>query len=84
MKVHKVKEGETLSELAQKYGTTVGAIWKENAELIENVNVIRVGWELKIPTPTPEKDYRAIGKQGEKCMRDIQRLESFQNLLDIM
>lgn len=84
MKTHTVKEGETLSELAKKYNTTVGAIWKENADLIENVNIIRVGWELNIPTPTPEKDYRAIGKQVEKCLKDIEKLDSFERLLDIM
>ena len=41
-----VKKGDTLSAIAQKYGTTVKAIAAENA--ISNVNMIRVGQKLKI------------------------------------
>lgn len=41
-----VKKGDTLSAIAQRYGTTVKAIAAENK--ISNVNVIRVGQKLKI------------------------------------
>ena len=41
-----VKKGDTLSAIAQKYGTTVKAIAAENK--ISDVNVIRVGQKLKI------------------------------------
>ena len=41
-----VKSGDTLSAIAQKYGTTVKAIAAENK--ISDVNVIRVGQKLKI------------------------------------
>lgn len=41
-----VKKGDTLSAIAEKYGTTVKAIAAENK--ISNVNVIRVGQKLKI------------------------------------
>jgi len=41
-----VKKGDTLSAIAQKYGTTVKAIAAENK--ISNVNMIRVGQKLKI------------------------------------
>ena len=41
-----VKKGDTLSAIAQKYGTTVKAIAAENK--IDNVNMIRVGQKLKI------------------------------------
>ena len=41
-----VKKGDTLSAIAQKYGTTVKAIAAENK--INDVNVIRVGQKLKI------------------------------------
>ena len=41
-----VKKGDTLSAIAQKYGTTVKAIAAENK--ISDVNLIRVGQKLKI------------------------------------
>ena len=43
-----VKKGDTLSAIAQKYGTTVKAIAAENK--ISDVNLIRVGQKLKITT----------------------------------
>ena len=41
-----VKSGDTLSEIAEKYGTTVSKLAAENG--INNVNLIRVGQKLKI------------------------------------
>lgn len=41
-----VKRGDTLSQIAAKYGTTVKAIAAENS--IKNVNLIYVGQKLKI------------------------------------
>ena len=41
-----VKRGDTLSEIAEKYGTTYQQIAKDNG--IENPNYIRVGQKLKI------------------------------------
>ena len=41
-----VKRGDTLSQIAAKYGTTVKAIAAENG--IKNVNLIYVGQKLKI------------------------------------
>ena len=43
-----VKQGDTLSELAEKYNTTVEAI--QEANKIEDVNFITVGQQLNIPT----------------------------------
>jgi LysM repeat protein len=43
-----VKKGDTLSAIAQKYGTTVKAIAAENK--ISNVNMIKDGQKLKITT----------------------------------
>lgn len=60
-KTHKVVRGDTLSEIAQRYGTTVSYLAKLNN--IRNVNLIYVGQVLKIsevvtvtpakPNPTP-------------------------------
>ena len=55
-KTHKVVWGDTLSEIAQRYGTTVSYLAKLNN--IKNVNLIYVGQVLKISevvTVTPSK-----------------------------
>lgn len=44
-----VQKGDTLRAIAKKYGCTVDEIVEANSELIKNPNLIRVGWELKIP-----------------------------------
>lgn len=43
-----VRNGDTLSAIARKYGTTVSAIQKLNAALIKNVNLIQVGWKIRV------------------------------------
>ena len=45
---HKVKPGDTLAALAAAYGTTVQAIAALNPGLITDVNVIEVGWNIRI------------------------------------
>lgn len=46
---HKVEKGQTLTEIARGYGTTVPAIMKANK--ISNPSAIRVGQVLFIPDP---------------------------------
>lgn len=48
--VYTVKKGDTLSQIAAKYGTTYQAIAAFNG--IKNPNVIRVGQKIKIPAST--------------------------------
>lgn len=43
-----VQRGDTLSAIAKKYGTTVSAIQKLNSSLIKNVNLIQVGWRIRV------------------------------------
>jgi LysM repeat protein len=43
-----VQRGDTLSGIARRYGTSVSAIQKLNASLIRNVNLIRVGWKIRV------------------------------------
>ena len=50
--IHKIKSGEALSIIAQKYGTTVTAIKKTNGLRSDN---IRAGKTLQIPTGEMEK-----------------------------
>jgi murein DD-endopeptidase MepM/ murein hydrolase activator NlpD len=52
MATYIVKKGDTLSAIAQKYGTTYQQIAKDNG--ISNPNLIRVGQELKIGGTTTE------------------------------
>ena len=48
--VYTVKKGDTLSQIAAKYGTTYQAIAAYNG--IKNPNAIRVGQKIKIPAST--------------------------------
>ena len=48
--VYTVKKGDTLSQIAAKYGTTYQAIAAYNG--IKNPNAIRVGQKIKIPVST--------------------------------
>jgi lysozyme len=43
-----VRSGDTLSAIARKYGTSVGTIQKLNPTLIRNVNMIQVGWKIRV------------------------------------
>lgn len=45
---HTVKRGDTLSAIASKYGTSVSAIQKLNSSLIKNVNLIQIGWKIRV------------------------------------
>ena len=45
---HTVKRGDTLSAIASRYGTSVSAIQKLNGSLIRNVNLIQVGWKIRV------------------------------------
>lgn len=53
--VYTVKKGDTLSQIAAKYGTTYQAIAAYNG--IKNPNVIRVGQKIKIPTATAPESF---------------------------
>jgi membrane-bound lytic murein transglycosylase D len=45
--VHRVRSGDTLGRLAQRYGTTVNAIMRQNG--LRSANKIRIGQALRIP-----------------------------------
>jgi len=46
--VYRVKHGDTLSEIAKRYHTSVRRIMLANG--LKSKNYLRVGWKLKIPT----------------------------------
>ena len=74
-----VKKGDTLSAIAKAHGTTVSKLAKLNA--IQDVNLIRVGQILTLPDT---KDYNKIGKQFEKCLADVENLESYKTLISML
>lgn len=82
MATYKVKKGDTLSKIAEKYGTTVSTLASLNN--IVNVNKISVGQVLTLPSGSSGKDYDAIGKQLEVCLSDIENLPSFQRFLNLL
>ncbi|MGG1515797.1 LysM peptidoglycan-binding domain-containing protein [Paenibacillus oryzisoli] len=71
MKIHIVKKGDTLYELANKYGTTLEQIIALNPQ-IADPNVIDVGMKVKIPSghkkPEPAASdyvYKHVVQQGD-------------------
>ncbi|MBZ4420750.1 LysM peptidoglycan-binding domain-containing protein [Myxococcus sp. RHSTA-1-4] len=48
---YRIKSGDTLSGIAKRYGTTVGALMKANPQ-IKNANLIYAGKSLSIPGAT--------------------------------
>src|SRR5690606_22983882 len=71
-RVHTVQAGETLWQIAQRYGTTVQEIVKLNR--IQNPNLIQTGAVLTIPFPKPVIDVNAyvinMGETGAKEVRE--------------
>ena len=83
MNTYTVKQGDTLSAIAVKFNTTVDEIMKLNT-FIKNRHVIKVGWVLHLPTKTQTRDYTAIVTALDKAVADIKKLDSVNQLLDIM
>lgn len=73
---HTVQKGDSLFYLARRYNTTVSRIKAENNM---GGNLIRVGQELRIPTPVPPGKISpgsADGKHGEKTTYQVQSGDS--------
>lgn len=65
---HVVQSGETLFRIAQRYGTTVGALVATNA--IADPSLIRVGQELIIP-PVPAEEAAEEESGSAQVQRDL-------------
>lgn len=82
METYKVKKGDTLSEIAKKFKTTVSAIQAANKDKIKDVHVIQIGWILNIPNRS--KDFETIGRQYEVALKDVQNLPSVRKLCELL
>lgn len=49
--IHIVLSGETLSTIADEYGTSVEELFQLNRETISDINLIHPGQELQLPSP---------------------------------
>ena len=74
-----VKSGDTLSGIANKFGTTVEALVASNG--IKNKNRIYVGQVLRIPE---KNNHEALGKAVAECLRDVQNLPSFKKVMELV
>ncbi len=45
---YRIVFGDTLSQIAQRFGTTSYAIQALNRELIKNIDVIKEGWVIRV------------------------------------
>jgi membrane-bound lytic murein transglycosylase D len=65
--VHRVRRGESLSVIAEKYRTSIRAIMEMNG--LKSRHYLKVGWRLKIPTR------RSYAKQAPTSTQSIPRVQ---------
>lgn len=82
MATYKVKRGDTLTSIAERHNTTVMKLCVLNN--IVNPNRINVGQVLTLPPASGNKDYTAIGKKLDECLKDIDNLESVKELSKLL
>lgn len=73
-----VKKGDTMTKIAMRHGTSVQILATINN--IKDVNKIYPGQVLHLPPASSSKDYTAIGKKLDECLKDIENLKSVQEL----
>jgi membrane-bound lytic murein transglycosylase D len=78
---HYVRRGETLSEIAERYRTSVRAIARLTG--LRSVNFIRPGQRLKIPVRGSSRSYASpppLIKEGEKLIYVVRRGDSLYKI----
>ncbi|WP_426757234.1 LysM peptidoglycan-binding domain-containing protein [Myxococcus sp. Y35] len=66
-RIHKVKRGDTLSQIAEKYGSASEAILQMNQ--LKSAHKLRVGGELVIPIPTGKRAGSALATKVAQARR---------------
>lgn len=79
--IYKVKSGDTLTAIAGKYNTSVQEIQRANPDLIKDVNKIRIGWELTIPTPSAEESFKQLFQQAVEKVAEIPEVKELMRYL---
>lgn len=79
--IHRVKKGETLTAIANKYGVPLASILKANSAVIRDPNIIQVGWEIKIPTPSTGETFQQV---FNRVLKDIEDLPSFKKFMELL
>ncbi len=77
-----VQRGDTLGDIADRFGTTARAIASQNS--IRNPDFIQVGQRLRLPsgtsapapTPAPPTQLSTVVKSGDTLIRIAQRLDT--------
>ena len=84
MKTYKVKAKDTLSAIAQLYGTTVEAIASTNG--IKNPNLIYTGQVLHIPTQNVSVpvNNNQVYNAFITCLDAIEKLPEFKTLQEML
>ena len=54
---YEVVSGDSLSDIAMRFGTTVATLMALNKDLITNPDVIKVGWKLRVPENTKKSGW---------------------------
>ena len=70
--VHSVKSGDSLSVIAERYGTSIRAIMNMNG--LKSRNYLRIGWKLKIPSQAGSTTYSLA--DGEVAEYVVQKGDS--------
>jgi len=79
--IHYVRRGETLSQIAQRYRTSVRAIARLTG--LRSVNIIKPGQRLKIPVSGSSIQYSSpppLIKEGEKLIYVVRRGDSLYKI----
>ena len=48
--MYTVVDGDTLYGIAKRFGTNINKLMRLNSDKITNPDVIKVGWQLRVPT----------------------------------
>ena len=79
--IYIVQKGDTLSQIAKTHGTTVPLVMEMNSKTVKNPDVIIPGMQLTLPDKI---DYTALGKKVEACLDDIEKLDTFKEVVKLL